>query len=211
MPTTSTLILFFGAALVLAALPGPGLFYIAGRTLAGGRADGLASCAGSTLGGLVHVLAGAGGISALIMTSATAFTALKLVGGLYLIYLGIQTWRTAGSQVAAMETAPAASSGRAIRQGLLVEATNPKTAAFFLALIPQFIDPSRGEVALQFVVLGLVSVALNTGMAVLVVMLSAALRERLAKRKALIRQLRQGSGVILASLGVSLLLTRRAA
>jgi threonine/homoserine/homoserine lactone efflux protein len=210
MPSTSTLVLFFGAALVLAALPGPGLFYIAGRTLAGGRADGFASCMGSTLGGLVHVLAGAGGISALVITSAAAFTALKLVGGLYLIYLGIQTWRTAGAQDLTMETAPAPPLGRAIRQGLLVEATNPKTAAFFLALIPQFIDPSQGEVALQFVVLGLVSVALNTGMAVLVVTLSAALRDRLARRKALVRRLRQGSGVILASLGLSLLLTRRA-
>ena len=98
MPELATLALFLGSALVLAAMPGPGLFYVAGRTLASGRADGLASCLGCSLGGLVHVLAGAVGVSALVMASATAFTALKLAGGLYLIYLGIQTWRLAARQ-----------------------------------------------------------------------------------------------------------------
>ncbi len=81
MPDIATLALFFGAALVLAAMPGPGMFYIAGRTLASGRADGLASCMGSALGGCLHVLAGAVGVSALVMASATAFAALKLAGG----------------------------------------------------------------------------------------------------------------------------------
>lgn len=211
MPTISTLILFTGAALVLAALPGPGLFYIAGRTLASGRADGLASCVGSALGGLVHVAAGAIGISALIVASATAFGALKVAGGLYLVYLGIQTWRSAGAPIADEGLATRADSWRALRQGIVVEATNPKTAAFFLALIPQFIDPARGSVAAQFTVLGLISIALNTGMAVLVTVAAGALRERVAGRSGLLRRLRQGSGAILGGLGVSLLLTRRPA
>jgi threonine/homoserine/homoserine lactone efflux protein len=211
MPTASTLALFVGAALVLAAMPGPGLFYIAGRTLAAGRRDGLASCLGSACGGLVHVVAGAVGVSALIVASATAFTALKLAGGLYLIWLGVQTWRQAGSPDPEPLQEGRADAWRALRQGLVVEATNPKTAAFFLALIPQFVDAGRGSVALQFAVLGLISIALNTGMAVLVVAASAALRERAAGRTGLLRRLRRGSGVVLGGLGLSLLLARRPA
>lgn len=211
MPSADTLALFIGAAFILAALPGPGLFYIAGRTLASGRTDGLASCVGSALGGLVHVLAGAAGVSALLMASATAFTLLKTLGGLYLIYLGIQTWRNAGPGAAARSNAPAPTGGRTIRQGFVVETTNPKTAAFFLALIPQFIVPSQGSVAAQFVVFGLISVAMNTSMALFIVWLTSALRERLTGRTRLMQRLGQGSGAILASLGVSLLLTRRPA
>jgi threonine/homoserine/homoserine lactone efflux protein len=209
MPAASTLILFAGAALLLAALPGPGLFYVAGRTLASGRADGFASCLGTALGGLAHVVAGAVGVSALIMASATAFSALKILGGLYLIYLGIQTWRSADAPILEPGAATRADGWRALRQGMIVEATNPKTAAFFLALIPQFIDASRGSVALQFTVLGLISIALNTAMAALVVGAASVLRRRAASRTALLRRLRQGSGALLGSLGVSLLLTRR--
>ena len=211
MPDPATLALFFGAALVLAAMPGPGLFYIAGRTLASGRADGFASCSGCGLGGLVHVLAGAAGVSALVMASATAFTVFKLAGGLYLLYLGIQTWRSAAAPAPAPQGSASPDAWRAFRQGIVVEATNPKTAAFFLALIPQFIDASRGSVAMQFVVFGLVSVALNTGVSLLVVSAASALRGRLAGKAHVVRRLRQGSGAILGGLGVSLLLTRRPA
>jgi len=211
MPDSATLALFFGAAFVLAAMPGPGMFYIAGRTLASGRADGFASCSGSALGGLVHVLAGAAGVSALVMASATAFTVLKLVGGLYLIYLGIHTWRSAAAPTLATEGAAGPDAWRAFRQSVVVEATNPKMAAFFLAIIPQFIDASRGGIASQFVVFGLVSVALNTSMAVLVVSVASALRGRLTGKAHVVRHLRQGSGVALGGLGVSLLLTRRPA
>jgi threonine/homoserine/homoserine lactone efflux protein len=92
-----------------------------------------------------------------------------------------------------------------------VEATNPKTAAFFLALIPQFIEAERGNVAVQFGVLGLVSIVLNTGMAILVVFAASALRQRITGRPQIARRLRQGSGIVLGGLGLSLLLTRRSA
>ncbi len=211
MPTLDTLLVFAGAALVLAALPGPGLLYVAGRTLAEGRRVGLASSLGAGLGGLVHVLAGAVGVSALIVASATAFAALKVVGGLYLLHLAWQTWRSAGAAALPDDGGggPSMDAGRALRQGIVVEATNPKTAAFFLALIPQFVDPSMGGVVLQFVVLGLVSVALNTAMAALVVTLAASLRARVTARPSLLRRLQQGSAAILGSLGVWLLLSRR--
>ena len=90
-------VLFLSAAGVLALMPGPGIFYVAARTLAGGRSEGLASSFGTGLGGLVHIIAGAIGISALVMASAEAFTVLKVAGALYLIYLGIKTWREAGA------------------------------------------------------------------------------------------------------------------
>lgn len=213
MPTLHTLLVFASAALVLAALPGPGLLYVAGRTLAGGRQIGIASSLGTGLGGLVHVLAGALGVSALIMASATAFAALKLVGGLYLLYLAWQTWRAAGAAALPEGDLPGlqADVGQALRQGIVVEATNPKTAAFFLALIPQFLDPAQGSVAVQFGVLGVLSVALNTVGAILVVMLAASLRARVVARPSLLRRLQQGSAAILGSLGVWLLLSRRPA
>lgn len=211
MLTLSTLLVFIGAALVLAALPGPGLLYVSGRTLAGGRHVGIASNLGTGLGGLVHVAAGALGVSALIVASATAFTVLKVVGGVYLIYLAVQTWRTAGTAASPEGdlAGMAAAAGPALRQGIVVEATNPKTAAFYLALIPQFVDPGQGSVAVQFGVLGLISVSLNTAMGFLVVALATSLRARVLARPSLLRRLQQGSAFVLGGLGISLLLSRR--
>src|SRR5436853_5132654 len=88
--------LFLFAALIIAAVPGPGIFYVAARTLAGGRKAGIASTFGTALGGLVHVIAGGVGVSAIILASAELFTALKFAGALYLVWLGIRTFREAG-------------------------------------------------------------------------------------------------------------------
>ena len=151
--------LFLVAALIVAAVPGPGIFYVAARTLSEGRRAGIASTLGTALGGLVHVIAGGLGVSALIMASAQAFTALKFLGALYLIWLGIRAFREAGELPSGPKPGGAA---RAFREGIVVEATNPKTAAFFLAFIPQFLDASAAHPALQFMMLGLISVALNT-------------------------------------------------
>jgi threonine/homoserine/homoserine lactone efflux protein len=150
---------FLAAALLVAVMPGPGIFYVAARALSGGRAAGFASSVGLGLGGLVHVAAAAVGVSALLMASAQAFTVLKLVGGVYLVWLGVKSWREA--RAPAPIDVRAADARRAFRDGIIVEALNPKTAAFFLAFIPQFIDPAR-PVAAQFIVLGLISVGLNT-------------------------------------------------
>jgi threonine/homoserine/homoserine lactone efflux protein len=203
------LTLFLLAALALAITPGPGMFYVVGRTWAAGRADGLASSFGTMLGGFVHVVACVVGVSALIMASATAFTVLKLCGGVYLIWLGIQTWRSASQHN--MEVPREGRTGvmQAFRQGVVVEATNPKTAAFFLAFIPQFIVPATGHVALQFLMLGVISVLLNTGADLLAVLCAHRLHERFLHRPSLFRRLRQGSGALMASLGIGLLLSRR--
>ncbi len=200
--------MFLAAALVIAAVPGPGILYVAARTLSGGSRVGIASTLGTALGGMVHVVAGAIGVSAIILASAELFTALKFLGALYLVWLGIRTFREAGHLPAASEENIDA--WRAFRDGVLVEALNPKTAAFFLAFIPQFIDPAANP-ALQFVVLGLISVTLNTLADVVVVGLAAATRRQFAAGSRLLLRLRQGSGLLVAGLGISLALLRRPA
>ena len=201
--------LFLLAALVIAAVPGPGIFYVAARTIAGGRKAGIASTFGTALGGLVHVVAGGLGVSAIILASAELFTVLKFAGALYLVWLGFRTFREAGvAQPGPIEPVGAQ---QAFRDGVVVEALNPKTAAFFLALVPQFIDPAAGHPALQFITLGLISVTLNTLADVVVVAIAASARATLSRKPALVRRLRQGSGLFIAGLGISLALTRRPA
>ncbi len=202
-------LLFLATACVIALSPGPGIFYVAARTLADGRGAGLASSLGTGLGGLVHVAAGAVGVSALIMASAEAFAVLKIVGALYLVWLGIKTAREAGIDVSA--TTRGGSAGKAFRDGIVVEALNPKTAAFFLAFLPQFVDPGAGPVWLQFLGLGLISVMLNTMVDVIVVITAARARSMALARPSLLRRLRIGAGAVLAGLGLSLLLARRPA
>lgn len=208
MPTIEfdTFAIFFAAALVIAVSPGPGILYVAARTLAGGRAAGLASSFGTSLGGLVHVIGGAIGLSALVMASAEAFTMLKLIGAAYLIWLGIKTFREVN--VLKPIEAERTGSSRAFRDGVIVEALNPKTAAFFLAFIPQFIDPGQ-SIAAQFVMLGVISVTLNTLADIVVTYSAAQARAGMARRPLLIQRLRQGSGLILCGLGTMLLFARR--
>jgi threonine/homoserine/homoserine lactone efflux protein len=201
--------LFLLAALIIAAIPGPGIFYVAARTLAGGWQTGIASAFGTALGGLVHVIAGALGVSAIILASAQLFTLLKFGGALYLIWLGLKTFCEAGR--ALPEQSAPIGAKRAFRDGVLVEALNPKTAAFFLALIPQFIEPAAGHAALQFMSLGLISVALNAFADVIVVAMASTARANLARRPQLVQRLRQGSGLFIAGLGISLALARRPA
>ena len=215
MPNFTQFVLFFAAAFVLAITPGPGIFYVAARTLAGGRTEGVASTLGTGLGGMVHVVAGALGVSAVVLASAQLFTALKLLGAAYLVWIGFRTFQTARRETAAAlvgETvAPSTGSRRAFRDGVLVEATNPKTAAFFLAFIPQFVDPTHGNVALQFVVLGFISVVLNTLADATVVFGANRIRASAQARPNLIRRMREASGGAMIALGIGLVLTKRPA
>jgi threonine/homoserine/homoserine lactone efflux protein len=215
MPDLTQLALFFAAALMLAVMPGPGIFYVAARTLAGGRAEGVASTFGTGLGGMVHVLAGSLGVSAIVLASAELFTALKLVGAAYLIWLGVRTFlsarRDASTGLNGGSAAPPLGPRRAFREGVLVEALNPKTAAFFLAFVPQFVDPAGSHVALQFVVLGFISVALNTLADVVVALAASCIRDGVAARPALVRRLREASGAAMVALGIGLTLAKRPA
>ena len=199
--------LVLAAALIIAAVPGPGIFYVAARTLSGGRRAGFASTAGTAIGGLMHVIAGGIGVSAIILASAQLFAALKFAGAIYLVWLGLRTFRGAGRLPA--ETLQSEGRERAFLEGIAVEALNPKTAAFFLAFIPQFLDPAAPCPALQFMVLGLISVTLNTLADVAVVLAASVTRNTLVTKPRLFRRLRQGSGLFIAGLGLSLALVRR--
>jgi threonine/homoserine/homoserine lactone efflux protein len=156
---------------------------------------------------MVHVLAGSLGVSAIVLASAELFTVLKLVGAAYLVWIGLRTLQAARQDALAVlaggTAAAPVGAGRAFREGVLVEALNPKTAAFFLAFVPQFVDPTAGSVALQFAVLGFVSVALNTLAA------ASGIRAGAAARPGLIRRLREGSGADMIALGLGLALARR--
>jgi threonine/homoserine/homoserine lactone efflux protein len=214
MPDITQLALFFAAALVLAITPGPGIFYVAARTLAGGRAEGIASSFGTGLGGMVHVLAGSLGVSAIVLASAELFTVLKLLGAAYLVWIGWRTFQAARRDALAAlaggtAATPPVGARRAFREGVLVEALNPKTAAFFLAFVPQFVDPTAGNVALQFAVLGFVSVALNTLADVVVAFAAGGIRAGATARPTLIRRLREGSGAAMVALGIGLALAGR--
>ena len=164
---------------------------------------------------MAHVLAGSVGVSAIVLTSAELFTVLKLLGAAYLAWIGVRTILAARKDAVAMALGragtPPIGARRAFREGVLVEALNPKTAAFFLAFIPQFVDPAAGEVAWQFVVLGVVSVALNTLADVAVAAVAGGMRAGLTDRSSLVRRLREASGAAMIALGLGLLLARRPA
>jgi threonine/homoserine/homoserine lactone efflux protein len=149
----SSLVLFMTGAMLLLLVPGPAVLYITSRSIGLGRAAGLVSAMGIAVGTLVHVAAATLGLSALLVSSASAFTLVKYAGAAYLIYLGIRTLR--GGDAATLDPSrEPISLRRVFGQGLLVNLLNPKTALFFLAFLPQFVDPSRGHATLQIFELG---------------------------------------------------------
>ena len=155
MPETSTLLTFSVAAIVLFIVPGPAVLYIITRSLVGGRRAGLVSVAGIHAGSLVHIGAALAGLSALLATSAAAFRAVKWAGAAYLILLGVQAIRTRNTTKTGVEAASPAPLGKVFRQGFVVNALNPKTAVFFLAFVPQFVDPGRDTTTQLLVLSGL--------------------------------------------------------
>jgi threonine/homoserine/homoserine lactone efflux protein len=193
-------LLFFTAALVLAITPGPGIFYVLARTLAGGRGEGVQSSLGTFVGGLFHVIAAALGVSAILAASAVAFRSVKYAGAAYLIWLGIRMIRSRNAELT-VASAAAAPARHAFRQGILTEALNPKTALFFLSFIPQFIAPERGHIFFQFVILGSISVVLNTTADLVVVFLSAPLERKLKSSARFRSRQRIASGVGMIGLG----------
>jgi threonine/homoserine/homoserine lactone efflux protein len=191
-------LLFLTAALVLAATPGPGILYVLARSLAGGRREGLLSSYGTFVGGLFHVLAAALGVSAILAASATAFHVVKYAGAVYLVWLGIRMIRTRNEEMPVRADRP---SRHVFRQGILTEVLNPKTALFFLSFVPQFVAPGRGHIFVQFVILGALSVILNTSADLVVVLLAGPL-ERLLKNSARFRRRqRVASGLGMIGLG----------
>ena len=201
--------LFFAAALLLALTPGPGIFYVLARTLAGGRREGVQSSIGTFFGGLFHVFAAALGVSAILAASAVAFHTVKYAGAAYLIFLGVKMIRSRNVPMPENSAAETASTSRgafqpaaaAFKQGILTEALNPKTALFFLSFIPQFIAPERGHIFLQFATLGMLSVSLNTADDLLVVSLAAPLERKLKSSPTFRSRQRTASGLGMIGLG----------
>ena len=191
-------LLFVAAAVVLAITPGPGIFYVLARTLASGRREGIQSALGTFFGGLFHVFAAALGVSAVLAASAVAFHTVKYAGAAYLVWLGIRMIRTRNAEMPADAAVPRQGS---FRQGILTEALNPKTALFFLSFIPQFISAGRGHVFLQFIVLGAISVLLNTVADLVVVFMAAPLERKLKSNARFRRRQRVASGLGMIGLG----------
>jgi threonine/homoserine/homoserine lactone efflux protein len=155
IPSAASIGVFAVAATLLLLAPGPAVLYIVARSVEQGRIAGLVSVFGITTGTLVHVLASTLGLSALLASSAVAFAVVKYAGAGYLIYIGVRRILKRTETPAAQQALPARSLGRLYRDGFIVNVLNPKTALFFLAFLPQFVDPARGAAPFQIAFLGL--------------------------------------------------------
>jgi len=204
--------LFLTAALLLAVAPGPGMLYVLARSLAGGKREGVLSAFGTFLGGMVHVFAAALGVSIILAKSAVAFAAVKYLGAAYLCFLGVRMIldahreKDAPQELTAAE--PSLKGTRPARnplwQGVATEVLNPKTALFFLSFIPQFVNRSGGHIFLQFILLGTMSVVLNTSADLVVIALAGPLGQRIRSSATFRQRQRTVTGVIMIGLGTYL-------
>lgn len=208
MPDSASLIGFVTASLVVLLLPGPGVLYTVARSVSQGQKAGLVSVLGLSAGALVHVVAATAGLSAVLLTSATASTVVKLLGAGYLVYLGVRALLAKDAPFD-VEAPPPRTLGRLFRDGVLVSALNPKIAVFFLAFLPQFVSPEAGSASQQILMLGLLYVALalvtDGTYALLASRLAGLLRGRLVRG----RGPRYASGTVYIGLGVSVALADR--
>ena len=209
MPDLSTLPLFAGAALALLVVPGPAVLYIVAHSVEQGRVAGLVSMLGIELGGLVHVAAASVGLSALIVQSAVAFSVVKYAGAAYLVCLGLRKLLSGRPLEARGERRPRAL-GRLFRQGIVVNVLNPKTALFFFAFLPQFVDPDADLVGLQIAFLGLLFVALAVISDGLYALAAGTAAQWLRGRAGFLQSERWVSGSVLVGLGVTTALSGQA-
>jgi threonine/homoserine/homoserine lactone efflux protein len=161
MLDSSTLFVFVAAAFTLIIIPGPAVLYIIARSIDQGRTAGVVSVLGLEIGTLFHVTAAALGLSALLVSSALAFNVVKYLGAAYLIYLGVQKLRSKETP-GHLNSLGTTELSHVFRQGIIVNILNPKTALFFFAFLPQFVDPTRGSATIQILMLGLIFVAIAT-------------------------------------------------
>jgi threonine/homoserine/homoserine lactone efflux protein len=207
MLDASTLMMFIAATAAVLVVPGPSVLFIVARTLEHGRRGGVVSMLGVEAGALLHVAAATVGVSALVASSPGALLVVKLAGAGYLLVLGVRALRRSGD-VALPSGGPASpTTGRLFRQGLLVDALNPKTTMFFLAFLPQFVDPAAGDVAAQTLVLGLCFLALATLSDGGYALAAGAVAERLRRSEAARTRMRRASGAAYVGLGALAALT----
>jgi len=204
LPSLSALEVFAVASVLLLLVPGPAVLYVVTQSAEHGRLAGLTSVAGIHLGTAVHVLAATAGLSALIVASATAFTTVKLVGAAYLIFVGIRKLLERDPPL--RSGLPGGARRRLFVQGAVVNVLNPKTALFFLAFLPQFVDPDRGAVWTQVLVLGLLFMLLGFVSDSLYALAAGTIAGALRRRRAFFRY---GSGAVFIGLGTVAALTKR--
>jgi threonine/homoserine/homoserine lactone efflux protein len=199
--------LFLMAAVLLAIAPGPGMLYVLARSLAGGRREGVLSALGTFVGGMVHVLAAAAGVSVVLARSAAAFATVKYAGAGYLCFLGVRMILAARRD----EDEVSVGVGRARNpfwQGIATEVLNPKTALFFLSFIPQFVHREAGHVFGQFLILGAISVSLNTSADLVVTMFAGPLGNRIRSSARFRRVQRTATGGVMIGLGTYLAVSK---
>lgn len=218
MISWGTLAAFSALAFVVIVIPGPSVLFIVGRALQHGRRDAMMSVVGNTGGELVHAALVAAGIGAVIATSATAFVVLKFVGGGYLVYLGIQAVRHRRDGldvVAGSVDAPVVPARRPVRRVLAesftVGVANPKTLVFVAAVLPQFVDPAAGPAWAQILILGVLFAAIALVSDGAYALVAASARDWFARSPRRWERMRATGGVMIASLGVVLMASRRVA
>ncbi|MCR0984407.1 LysE family translocator [Roseomonas populi] len=196
------------AGIVVVLSPGPDMMFVLGQTLAGGRRQGWAATIGIWFGAMVHILLAALGVAALLAAEPALFTALRLAGGAYLLWLGVQSIRAAlaGAPVAQ----PASAARRVVAQGMLTNLTNPKVALFFLAFLPQFVDPSPGRASewAQMLILGPILPILSVPVFAAVIAGASGAAARLSRSARAARWLHGTAGVIFLGLGARLMAGR---
>lgn len=209
--TTHQFVAFGIAAFVLIAIPGPSVLFVIGRALAHGRTTALLSVLGNSLGLLVVLVLVAFGLGAVVAESAAVFLVLKLAGGAFLVWLGVQAFRhrrgVAPEDLSA--AGPALRSGRALRQGFVVGFSNPKAFMIFAALLPQFVDRARGQVDLQMLLLGLLAFVIGLASDSVWALAASQLRTWFTGSPRRSRALGTAGGVSMIGLGVTLLATGR--
>ena len=201
MPDVATLLTFASASLALLLVPGPAVMYIVSRSLTDGRTTAFAAVAGVETGNFLHVVAATVGLSAILATSATAFAAVKWLGVAYLFVIGIRTLATTPDDLSLEPTH--ASFRRALTQGIVINALNPKVALFFLSFLPQFIDEQTGTPALQTFALGIVFVALGCLTDSLYALAASGARDQLMRRRGALFMRRYVSGLTYLLLSVA--------
>jgi threonine/homoserine/homoserine lactone efflux protein len=207
IPDPGTLAVFCAAALLLLVVPGPAVLYIVASSIDGGRRAGAASMLGIQAGALVHVVAAALGLSGLLVASATAFDTVKYVGAAYLVGIGLWTLFRGGSPTDDEAARAPKRHRRRFAQGVVVQILNPKTALFFLAFLPQFVDQSAGHVGLQMLFLGLVFIVLAIVSDGTWVLVAGTASERLRGHTGFLRAQRYVSGTVFVGLGIATALT----
>jgi threonine/homoserine/homoserine lactone efflux protein len=193
-------LIFVSAAILLAIAPGPGMLYVLARTLGGGRREGMLSALGTFFGGMVHVFAAAAGVSVILAKSAMAFRTVKYLGAAYLCFLGVRMILDARKDDG-IALADLRRGRNPFWQGVMTEVLNPKTALFFLSFIPQFVNRGHGHVFLQFVLLGMVSVTLNTSADIVVTLFAGPLGRRIRGSARFRRRQRTVTGAVMIGLG----------